>query len=331
MTGATERRARGSAVAVTGLLIGASLIVGTGSAMAASRPKTGPCVVSAGVTYTNRNLTVVGTTGRDIIDCSGSRKAMTIIGNGGGDTITGTPGADTIYGSSATTPNNSCDLSNGGGSVIAGGAGADVIYGAVCGSTVTGGPGSDRIIATGGFNGLDGGDGDDTLDLRASNQYPNQDGTVQGVGGAGNDTITFGDLGGLGSGDDGNDHLVGGSGPDRLEGGAGDDSIEGNGGNDSLNGGDGVDQLLGGDGDDSLFDGSPDIDFFVGGSNDTTTPPLPRPGPGVNGGWGDICSDNDGMGSAPADPDGSGTVGVVSAVQNDSLSGCEYLIVGPAQ
>jgi Ca2+-binding RTX toxin-like protein len=329
MTGSNHRRIWPASAALSGLLLAAGLLVGVGGAAAAPKPKSGPCVVSAGVTYTNRNLAVIGTTGRDVIDCSSQRKSMTIVGNGGGDTITGTSAGDVIYGSSSTTPPNSCDLANGGASSIDGGAGADVIYGAVCGTSARGGPGNDRIVATGGFNGFDGGDGDDTLDLTGSSQYANQDGTVQGQGGAGNDSITFGSIGGFGDGGDGNDHLVGGSGGDQLVGGAGDDSIEGNAGNDNLIGNEGIDQLLGGDGDDVLADASPENDFFVGGSNDTTTPPLPRPGPGFNGGWGDICSDGDGKGTAPGDPDGSGTVGLVSPVQNDSITGCEYLIVDP--
>ena len=311
-------------------ILAATVLVGTGSAAAAPRPKSGPCVVSAGVTYTNRNLTVVGTAGHDTIDCSGQRKAMTIIGNGGGDQITGTPAADSIYGSSPGTT-EICDQANGAGSTITGGAGADVIYGSVCGAFVRGGPGNDRMTAIGGPNTFDGEDGDDTLDLRGTTAFTWQsDSGAQGFGGAGNDTILFGDLGGHGIGDAGNDHLVGGAAPDWLEGSDGDDSLEGNGGADRIEGGPGVDQLLGGDGDDTLFDSSADNDFFVGGNNDTTTPPLPRPAPGTNGAWGDTCDDADGMGTAPGDPDGSGQVGEVSAVQNDSISGCEYLFVDPS-
>jgi Ca2+-binding RTX toxin-like protein len=109
--------------------------------------------------------------------------------------------------------------------------------------------------------------------------------------GAGNDSITIGDLsgtdvrqvvaeGGLGDdvingsaqastrialtlrGNDGNDRLVGGAGNDILDGGAGNDILRGRGGRDVLIGGDGNDRLAGGGRQDTLIGGS-GADTFV--------------------------------------------------------------------
>ena len=109
--------------------------------------------------------------------------------------------------------------------------------------------------------------------------------------GAGNDTITIGDLsgtdvkqvvaeGGLGDdiidgsaqasatikltlrGNDGNDMLTGGAGQDVLDGGAGNDTLDGKGGKDTVLGGDGNDTMTGG------VDGKQDI--FIGGSGADT-------------------------------------------------------------
>ncbi len=109
--------------------------------------------------------------------------------------------------------------------------------------------------------------------------------------GAGDDTITVGDLsgtdvkqvvaeGGLGNdvingsaqasaavkmmlrGNDGNDVLTGGAGKDTLDGGSGNDTLDGRGGKDMVLGGDGNDVLIGG------ADGKKDT--FVGGSGADT-------------------------------------------------------------
>jgi len=109
--------------------------------------------------------------------------------------------------------------------------------------------------------------------------------------GAGNDTITIGDLsgtdvkqvvaeGGLGDdiidgsaqasatikltlrGNDGNDMLTGGAGQDVLDGGAGNDTLDGKGGKDMVLGGDGNDTMIGG------ADGKKDT--FIGGSGADT-------------------------------------------------------------
>ena len=103
-------------------------------------------------------------------------------------------------------------------------------------------------------------------------------------GGAGNDSVTVGDLTGtaitqntffanLGGGDDtlgGSATLTrivadGGAGNDFLSGGSANDSLSGGTGNDTLRGGAGADTLTGGDGDDSLVGGT-GIDSMAGGA-----------------------------------------------------------------
>ena len=319
-----HRTRRVGAVVVTGLLLAVGSLASASLSVAAPRPKTGPCVVSAGVTYSVRNTVVTGTTGEDTIDCSASRKSMTIIGRGGGDDITGSKGGDVIYGDGSTTPNGSCADFSVGEDRLDGGPGDDTIRGSVCGSSARGGTGNDRFTAGGGDNSVQGGDGDDIIDLR------NAEPGAYAEGGLGNDSITGPQGGMYGNGNEGNDIVIGGAGNDDLVGMDGDDSLDGGGGNDALNGGPGIDQLAGGDGDDNLLDSSPEADFFIGGLNATTVPPLPRPGPGQSGAWGDVCLDGDGQGKSPDDPDGMPSVGVVSPIQNDTLGGCEYLIVFPS-
>jgi len=314
------------ALAVAGL---AGALVGP-AVVSAARPS--PCAVSDGVTVTGgRNPTVTGTAGDDTIDCSNARKGYTIYGmgtdgSGGGDQIWGGKARDVIWGDQPSAPAcaepwNTIALHGGGGN--------DEIHGGMCVTSAEGGPGNDLIIAEGGCNFFWGDDGDDTIDGTNSSGDPSfvtacgsADGTAAD-GGPGNDHIfTLGALGLSARGDGGNDVLDGGNGRDGLEGGEGDDSLNGNGGDDVLTGGPGIDQLNGGDGDDFLIDDSSDADFFIGGGNNTF--------PGVDTyPAGDVCFDQDGEGTAPDYPDGSGTVGSVSAGQNDSISGCEVLFVGP--
>jgi Ca2+-binding RTX toxin-like protein len=313
------RRAR-RLIAGTGVsvILAAGVLASAGLAVAAQRPKAGPCVVSAGVTYSVRNTVVTGTTGEDTIDCSASRKSVTIIGRGGGDHITGSKGGDVIYGGEQGTPAGICTDPFINRDDIDGGLGNDDVHGSVCGSSSRGGAGDDQFTAGGGSNNFRGDEGNDTIDLRNSGPGANAS------GGAGNDAITGPETGMDANGDDGNDVLIGGAGVDELVGMAGDDTLEGGGGNDGIDGGLGIDHLVGGDGDDNLIDFSSDADFFIGGSNATTTPPLPRPGA-----WGDVCADSDGQGTAPGDPAGDGAVGNVSGTQNDSIDGCEYVSVSP--
>ncbi len=98
-------------------------------------------------------------------------------------------------------------------------------------------------------------------------------GTVQGVGGEGDDSITGteGDDNVLGG--QGNDTVTTGTGDDTVLGGQGNDSIDGGTGDDRLDGGSGQDTVIGGPGNDLLVDGGLDDDLFDviygGDGNDT--------------------------------------------------------------
>ena len=72
------------------------------------------------------------------------------------------------------------------------------------------------------------------------------DGHYSVQGGAGDDTVTGGQLG---------DHLVGGAGNDTIRGGRGADTIHGNAGDDQLGGGQTADTIVGGKGNDTIFGG----------------------------------------------------------------------------
>ncbi len=296
-----NRHAR-SAIVVASLLIVSAL---SGSvATAAPRPA---CAVSAGVTISGgRTPTITGTEGNDTIDCRGARKGYTILGLGGADNISGGRGRDTIWGDGPSGAGTCAGADS-----IDGEEGNDTVRGSACGATANLGPGDDVFIAGGGINSVVGGDGNDVIDLTAAAVPVDQIGVTQARGGAGNDHI----IGSAqtcihGFGDAGNDLLDGGDGTCA-----------------DLNGVTAGDRLEGGDGDDILHDASSESDFFIGGNNDTTTAPLPRPGPGFSGVWGDVCVDADGRGTAPADPAGNGGVGSISGVQNDTLDGCEYTLV----
>ena len=134
------------------------------------------------------------------------------------------------------------------------------------GKTPEGG-GSEIEIALTGITNL-------TLVLGGASDVLVYTGTGTDVGGDGDDDITGvvpqSVRGGLGDdyvdfslttnnvslyGQDGDDHMIGGSGPNVLSGQAGSDVLEGNGGNDRIEGGDGDDVLLGGDGLDTFDEG----------------------------------------------------------------------------
>lgn len=96
-------------------------------------------------------------------------------------------------------------------------------------------------------------------------------------GNNGHDHVTGGSLADLIDGGNGHDTLLGGGGADNLNGGSGNgrDSLDGGAGDDTLSGGNGRDTLLGGSGNDSLdggksndsLDGGDDDDLLDGGHN----------------------------------------------------------------
>jgi hypothetical protein len=96
---------------------------------------------------------------------------------------------------------------------------------------------------------FNGGKGDDVLDVR------NFAGTVNFIGGEGNDTVYTAKGGGTYDMGSGNDIIYGNIGVDKISGGVGADTIYGGDGNDILDGGDGNDLLIGGAGDDTYVFG----------------------------------------------------------------------------
>jgi RTX calcium-binding nonapeptide repeat (4 copies)/Bacterial Ig domain len=88
-------------------------------------------------------------------------------------------------------------------------------------------------------------------------------------GGAGNDTITGGNLNDELVGGSGNDTITGGEGADVLTGGQGNDTIYAGADNDMLSGGDGADKLYGDDGNDLLSGGIGNDIIDGGGGVDT--------------------------------------------------------------
>jgi len=335
---------RGLLFRTFGLLAIGALLAQPSTAFAAPHGGgSAPCVVSTGVTQSG--TTIIGTSGDDTIDCRGSKKAVTVNGNGsdglqGGDMIWGSNSSDNIFVQSAADPNCALDSGKGLATVHAMG-GDDQVHGGWCVTDAYGGEGSDTLIAIAGCNYFFGDDdlsirrpkpGADLLDLRAGQAVTWAVCGNAGYGGPLNDQIFGSQAGPSGlQGDDGNDHLVGGLGNDGLVGGAGDDSLEGGPGIDNLEGDDGIDQLFGGDGDDFLTDSGPEGDFYDGGQNDTT--PVTSTDPWGFTAAGDICLDNDGRGTSPSNlgpaPWGDGKSGSISATQDDALTGCEIIFINP--
>ncbi|MDF1721672.1 MAG: hypothetical protein P1U65_13430 [Minwuia sp.] len=193
-----------------------------------------------------------------------------VAGNAGQDAVFGGAGDDTLSGGAGV------DLLQGdaGGDQIFGGAGQDLISGGAGDDLIDGGAGIDIAdFAEGGTAvvvdlgvGVAAGaaSGNDTLtDIEvvlgsaAADTIQLADG-VDGqaaVGGAGNDTLTGGDLA--------DDALLGQLGNDQAFGGSGDDFVDGGGGDDTLSGGDGVDELEGGAGNDLITGGAGD-DSLIG-------------------------------------------------------------------
>ena len=130
------------------------------------------------------------------------------------------------------------------------------------------------------------------------------------IGGMGNDPI---------DGGSGNDTIKGGTGDDTVDGGAGADVVSGGDGNDTVEGGGGKDGLKGGDGSDTL-DGGAGADTLSGGEGADT----------VNGGEGNDRlkgggNDDDVNGDPGRDElaGGHGQDRCVGGPDPDSITGCE--------
>ncbi|AFM27770.1 Ca2+-binding protein, RTX toxin [Desulfomonile tiedjei DSM 6799] len=307
---------------------------------------------TGGYTYTpsgGRNEIIVGSSGDDVIDCSGLDNRYVIMGGDGADVIRGGNNSDYIFG---WVPLNRVDVSQypqllddmldqvvveGTVQSLYGNGGNDFIYGGLSDETIYGdsedgdNSGSDNIA---------GGPGDDTI--YGDSKYGNGSGFDNIDGQAGDDTI-FGDSEyGTGSGgdeiwgDDGDDVMYGdsrqssGSGSDTFYGGAGNDVMYGDSefalgtGNDTMNGGDGDDLFYG---DSRLANGS-GADEIDGGEGADTLYGDSRFGSGFGrdslygGGGNDIL-----YGDSEEGP-GSGDDVLMGDEGDDTLIGDSYVAQG---
>lgn len=200
-----NKRWRGLVAGVVGL----AMLLAPASALAARPVRSGPCTVSGGVTVQAvkvkgvTTLTVTGTAGADVIDCSAAKAKVVahgVAGAGTGDTIYGGPMDDDIYVENIGAGQTDYAIGNGGNDTIHAGGGSAVAL--VSGDDLANvsGTGSDTLIAIGGFVQFYGGGGNDLLDVSAA-------------------------TGSLAEGNAGNDTIIGSPGHDALYGGAGDDTL----------------------------------------------------------------------------------------------------------
>ncbi|RZT06066.1 Ca2+-binding protein, RTX toxin-related [Duganella sp. CF402] len=121
---------------------------------------------------------------------AGSRYDDTLGGGGGDDSISGNGGADLLDGG------NGADTlqGDGGNDTLLGGSGNDVLTADRGSDVLRGGTGDDTLTArfNGGTHELDGGDGNDTFLIRNDGEPATMRGTVNILGGAGDDVIQIG-------------------------------------------------------------------------------------------------------------------------------------------
>ncbi|WP_429161442.1 beta strand repeat-containing protein, partial [Aeromonas media] len=169
----------------------------------------------ADISGTNKNDSLIGGTGADLID--GGNGSDMLDGGSGSDTLLGGNGEDTLYGGL-------------GDDTLSGGNGQDLVYG---------GSGND-VIGTSLVNSENGNDviyGDGWDDYRQQSRAIAGSDTI--YGGNGSETIY---------GDNGDGHASGGN--DSIYAGNGNDTVYGEGGDDTIQGGNGADLLSGGSGND---------------------------------------------------------------------------------
>ncbi len=235
----------------------------------------------------NGNDTIDGGDGNDSIDGGGGSDS--ILGGTGNDSIVGGAGTDTIFGGDGNdTIDGGADADS-----IEGGIGDDNLTGGAGNDTLNGGDGNDLIFAGDGddFNNV-GEVGNDTIFAGAGNDtFGGFTGDDSMFGGDGNDILEGHDGADFIEGDAANDYIAGfdvtnitAEGPagnlnppvgsddnanDTLFGGTGNDIILGGGGGDLLAGGDDSDSIFGGTGTDSIT-GDAGTDFIdAGADNDT--------------------------------------------------------------
>ncbi|MBC2604829.1 putative Ig domain-containing protein [Pelagicoccus albus] len=178
---------------------------------------------------------VIGDSGNDTFDATGSETSVRLDGAAGDDTILGGYAGDVLIGGD-------------GNDTITGGDGADVIYGNAGADVLDGGAGDDRLYIDS-EDTVDGGDGYDTVkvkDTEGVNLNLTDASIERAYGDTGDDSFdasgsteqVYIDAG------EGNDTIVGGEANDTLKGGSGDDTIFASAGTDSIYGGDGEDTLI---------------------------------------------------------------------------------------
>ena len=245
-------------------------------------------------------------------------QALAVINAGVGDTLLGGDGNDVVTGGSGDDfinvgGGNDTVFAGAGNDSVLGGSGADLLDGQDGDDTLAGQGGNDTLIGGAGddtFQWSTQGDGDDVVSSLTGFDQMQIIGTsaanVVSIGklgprvqvtsgssvltvnanisvisidlGAGDDTLTIGDLSGVSqtvltiNGGDGNDTLDASAGVLgdvrlRLNGNAGNDRITGSANDDTIDGGAGLDSLLGGTGNDTIFGGA-DNDVISGQAGD---------------------------------------------------------------
>lgn len=201
-------------------------------------------------------VSIIGSTGNDVLDFTGTLLVgiSSINGGAGNDTITGSAQGD----------------------VINGGTGND---------TLNGGDGDDRftVAAQGGFDRFDGGTGSNRIEAAANNvligiaSFTN----IQEISAAGFSNVRIVTASGAGTfdfsavaltdiaeiiGGNGGQTIIGTAGDDTITGGANDDTLVGGLGNDIINGGGGNNILSGGEGDDTFIVTGGGLNVYQGGN-----------------------------------------------------------------
>jgi VCBS repeat-containing protein len=264
------------------------------------------------------NDTLDGGTGNDLLDGGDGNDLLD--GGDGNDKLDGGAGNDTLNGGAGNDELNGGsddDILNGGDGddTLDGGAGNDRVNGNNGNDTLTGGTGNDTIDGgdgndvivggiggTGAWQGTQG--GTDTIDAGAGDDLVKMDLTwsySRIEGGAGNDTLSYGDFtydrhpsvtrdpqtgiaadlsqgkvskhpgmyDGVFDTVSGFENLIGTNLKDGITGDGNANRLEGLAGNDTINGGAGNDTLLGGDGDDALNGGAGNDGIDGGAGSDT--------------------------------------------------------------
>jgi Ca2+-binding RTX toxin-like protein len=201
-------------------------------------------------------VSIIGSTGDDILDFSGTLLVgiSSINGGAGQDTITGSADADVINGGAGN------DTLNGGGGddsfVVGTGAGYD---------HYNGGTGTNAILA-GNNNVLIGIASLTNIQSIGSNGFAGaRIITANGAASYDFSAIALNDITGIIAGS-GGQTITGSSSDDFITGGSGDDTIKGGNGSDTINGGGGNNLLIGGEGDDTFVVTGGGVNTYQGGN-----------------------------------------------------------------